>query len=458
MDDTQRKEFPPRRTALESCLHVNNVHWCGDRFQPVLGPESGKVVNGMLHDTQGRFALAHAVTEHRAVLLRDKLGINKLFFAIHEQPKIVVASYLIDLVRRGVPPEAVYSVPAGHVLDVDLECEQLELKPYFDITERRDADSLDHAAATLRQGLETWFSRLAARFGDRRICVCLSGGVDSSLIAAFARRYFEDVTAYTYSYVHDGQTSEDAHYGRQVSDYLGIAFRFVPASRSDIVGALDDALRYGQDWRDFNVHCAIVNEILARAIEEDWRRSGDADPPLALTGDLMNEFLANYDSVFCGGREYYRLPRVAAHDMRVALLRGLDAGDREVGIFARHGIDVVQPYGLLADELTRVPGGFLESPRCKEGLVHEVAGDQLPRFVFERVKTRAQVGSSLEPIGVLPVLAECGYDDRWLQRRFCELLGIEDHTFVRRFVRLGRYRFVDGFPNRRQRVDGFYAG
>lgn len=458
MDDMQRKEFPSRRTALESCLHVNNVHWCGDRFQPDLEAESTETANGMLRDTQGRFALAHAVTDHRAVLLRDKLGINKLFFAIHEQAKIVVASYLIDMVRQGVPVEAVYSVPAGHVLDVDLARERLELKPYFDITERQDANSLEDVAATLRQSLETWFSRLAAHFGERRVCVCLSGGVDSSLIAAFARRYFEDVTAYTYSYVHDGRTSEDAYYGRRVSNYLGIAFRFVPASRSDIVGTLDDALRYGQDWRDFNVHCAIVNEILARAIEEDWRQSGDAAPPLVLTGDLMNEFLANYDSVFCGGREYYRLPRVAAHDMRVALLRGLDAGDREVGIFARHGIDVVQPYGLLANELIRVPGNLLDSARCKEELVHEVAGDQLPRFVFERVKTRAQVGSSVAPIGVLPVLAECGYDDLWLQRRFCELLGTEDHTFVRRFVRLGRYRFVDGFPNRRQRIDGFYAG
>lgn len=458
MADFLRQQFQSSRIGLESFLRIGNIHWCGDRFQPSMVSGFGVAVDDLLQNTQGRFSFAHPVSENQAILIRDKLGINKLFFAVHEEPRLLVANYLVDLVRRGVPMEAVYSVPAGHVLDIDIANPRADLRPYFEMTERDESTSWEHLGGRIRQALELWFSRIAERFEDRRICVCLSGGLDSSLIAALARRYFGDVTAYTYGYAEHGQASEDAYYGERVSEFLGMGFRFVPASRQDILEALDDAICYGQDWRDFNVHCAIVNEIIARTIEQDWAKSGDGKSPLVLTGDLMNEFLADYSSVVCQGKEYYRLPRVQMKDLREALLRGLDAGDREVGIFARHGIDVVQPYGMILDGLLEVPSSYLESPRCKEHLVERVAGDLVPRFVLDRVKTRAQVGTSSAPTGVLPVLAENGYDGRWLQQRFCKLLGVEDGTFLRKFIRLGRYRFSSSFPDRRHQVDGYYAG
>src|SRR2546422_1077515 len=40
--------------------------------------------------------------------------------------------------------------------------------------------------------------------------------------------------------------------------------------------------------------------------------------------------------------DLYRLPKLPPGALRAALVRGLDAGDREVGIFNHHGIDVLQ--------------------------------------------------------------------------------------------------------------------
>ena len=95
---------------------------------------------------------------------------------------------------------------------------------------------------------------------------------------------------------------------------------------------IDPVLMYGQDWRDFNVHCGIVNLAIARAIRAEHH---DGARPLLLTGDGMNELMADYSPVIHNELEYYSLPRLPPGRLRRFLVQGLDAGDREVGIFAQ---------------------------------------------------------------------------------------------------------------------------
>jgi asparagine synthetase B (glutamine-hydrolysing) len=428
---------------LQSLLRVDSFYWDGGSFRPPVDL-AGEPAAGTLPRLRGQFALA-AEAGGEVVLARDRLGINKLFLAIQDCKRVLVSNYLADLVARGVPAQAAYSVPAGHLLRLDLARERLSLHRYAAIRPAETAGTpLAEIARTIRQRLDLWMSRLATGLGARPVCVCLSGGLDSSLIAALAAKHFPHVTAYTYGFA--GRTeSDDVRHARRVAAFLGIPFRRVPASAADLLAAVDEALCYGQDFRDFNVHCAIVNVILARAM------AGDATAgtrPLALTGDLMNEFLADYTPVQYQGREYYTLPRLDPGRLRSALIRGLDAGDREVGVFNHHGIDVIQPYGLVVDEYLRLPGAFVADQRCKQVLVREIAGDLLPAFLFDRQKVRAQIGTSGEPTGILPVLADARRDAAWLRAAFCRLFSIQEEAFLQEFVRLGVYRFPDRFPSR----------
>jgi asparagine synthetase B (glutamine-hydrolysing) len=445
--------------VFESLLRTKNFYWVDGRFGPSLGPDGGDALLGALAKIRGQFSLAWVTPQDELVLVRDRLGINKLFFALHESGSAVVANYLIDLVTRGVPFEAIYSVPSGHFLTIDLQQHRLSLTQYFDSRSQPWENGRGVTARAIREQLGLSFSRLAQQFGDRRIYVCLSGGLDSSLVAALAKQYFGEVMAYTYGYTEGNYLeSEDAGYARKVAEFLRIPFRFVPASSHDVLGALEDALCYAQDWRDFNVHCAIVNELLARAIASDAVGHGDDKPPLVLTGDLMNEFLADYTPVSYNNQDYYRLPRVSPGEMRTILIRGLDAGDREVGIFNRYGIDVIQPYGLLLEQYLQLPESYLGQDRAKQRLAREIGGDLLPSFVLERTKVRAQIGSSTQLAGVLPVLIRRGYDSAWLRNAFCHLFKVKEETFLNQFIRAGRYRFISEFPNRTRKVDGYLAG
>jgi asparagine synthetase B (glutamine-hydrolysing) len=443
-----------------SLLRIKNFCWLGHRFQPgtdIPIPAPG----GMSAPLRGRFACAAVRSNGRVTLTRDALGLNKLFVAIHDSGRVVAANYLIDLVRHGVPFEAIYSVPAGYAADVDPARGSVVLSRYADVDRNRELApaAVEDVARDIRAELELWFSRLAAQFGERQICVCLSGGIDSGIIAALAKRHFRDVIAYTYTFVAPGMTrSEDARYAEELAKVLRIPLRLVPASEDEVLAALDNALCYGQDWRDFNVHCAIVNDIVARAIRRDTDSSGSRTMPLVLTGDLANEFLADYTPVAYGDQEYYRLPRLRAGALQQVLIQGLDAGDREVGIFSHHGLDVLQPYGFIVDQYLRLPDSFIGGTASKQSLAKQMAGDLLPAFVLDRPKVRAQVGDSTLHVGILPLLIRRGYGAEWLRHAFCRLFQIEHAAFLDRFVRGGRYRFVQRFSDARVTINGYVAG
>src|SRR5690606_12663968 len=127
----------------------------------------------------------------------------------------------------------------------------------------------------------------------------------------------------------------DLYFARKVAAELGVPIEVIEASTQDLLDLVDDTLVYGQDFRDFNVHCGLVNAVLARGIQA---RNADGDArPCVLTGDTMNELVSDYTPVQYGESEYYSLPQLSPGRLRRFLVSGLDTGDREVGVFARCG-------------------------------------------------------------------------------------------------------------------------
>jgi hypothetical protein len=164
-----------------------------------------------------------------------------------------------------------------------------------------------------------------------------------------------------------------------------------------------------------------------------------------LTGDTMNELMADYSPVTYRGVEYYGLPRVDGQALRRFLIAGLDSGDREVGIFNAFGLDTIQPYALAAETFAAVPWSWLEAPQAKQELVRRVMGDRVPEAIYRRTKTRAQVGGEGAAGGTLAAIVDRGCDGARLRRRFAELLGVDEDA-LRRLIRGGHYRFSAQAP------------
>ncbi|GLX06604.1 asparagine synthase-related protein [Microbispora sp. NBRC 16548] len=414
---------------LDARLTIANVCW--DREHYVPSP-SAALDAETAHRLTGRFATAHHQGD-RIVLARDPLGLNKLFIGHHPTRGMIATSYLIDLTRAGIPFARTYAVPAGSIFTVDLRRSTTSIHRYATLPPTSGSDrSQEAVAADIADALACGMRRLAATRPDHPVAICLSGGADSSLIAAYARRYLPNhtLTAYTYSYTGGGTgLSQDAAAAQRIAAHLGLPIRLVAADTDAILQALPRALTYGQDWRDFNVHAAIVNDLLAAAIAADHPT---VPRPLVITGDLMNELLGDYSPVTYAGDTYYRLPRLDPGKLRVSLTRGIQTGDREVGVFNAHGLEVIQPYGWAARLLLDLP-----NPVSKPDIITRLAAGALPEDVIHRPKVRAQIGDHDAHQGILPQLLRAGLDARGLQAAFCRTFAITGADELRRVVRAG---------------------
>ena len=401
-----------------------------------------RIPNLVLDDAEAAAPRGHYALHRRDganhELVRDPLGVNKLFFAIADGD-VESANYLAELRAAGHPPERIWSVPSGHRIRVSPEEERLEIEkvagPRF--AEEDDGLPLEAHAARIREALAETFEALDRALGEGPRFVTLSGGLDSSGIAALAREHFHDgVTALSFTVEGEDGPGGDLDAARRVADALGLPLIEVSVRADRLAERVDDVLLYGQDWRDFNVHCGLVNLALAEVLPAG---------ATVLTGDGMNELMADYAPVEIQGRVLYELPRLSPSKLRRHLARGLDTGDREVGIFARYGIRTVQPYLLAADAYAALPPHFVGHEQAKQRLARAVLDERVPDFVYRRPKVRAQCGSSERVGGTVRALLDAGWDQDGLAARFRELFGFTERD-QRRLIRAGFYRFPTEWP------------
>jgi hypothetical protein len=90
-------------------------------------------------------------------------------------------------------------------------------------------------------------------------------------------------------------------------------------------------------------------------------------------------------------------------------LCGLDAGDREIGVFSAYGLIACQPFALLAEHYMRA---MLEQPDLKCLLNAPLLAPQIIAHV-NRAKTRAQVGG--KDLGTLGLYHRLGIGEAQLR-------------------------------------------
>jgi asparagine synthetase B (glutamine-hydrolysing) len=373
-------------------------------------------------------------------LVRDPLGINKLFWVRDADAAIVIASRPKPLVDAGHALDEIQALPRGVAVALvpGQDSRSRAIAPIERTASAEARSGIDTIAAEIRSVLDRYLARLASAYPHVRAYVCLSGGIDSSGIAALVRKHFPDSVAVSFDIEHGSGPSDDRLMAERVAGDLGLPLLRATVTPETLLEKIDTVLTEGIDWRDFNVHAALVNAALAERIAEDTLDHDGA--ALVFTGDLANEFLADYQPEHYGAGTYYRLPRLEPGALRSHLVRGLDTCHREVGVFAAWNLPVVQPYAVAVEAYLAIPPDWLARPDCKQELSRAIFGELLPEYVYSRKKVRAQLGSANGDGGVLALCLNRGIDGAALRRRFAALHRVDDLRALDRFIRAGSYR------------------
>jgi asparagine synthetase B (glutamine-hydrolysing) len=358
------------------------------------------------------------------LLVRDRLGINKLFYHFDEASRVLTAgNSLYEVASRTVDVNRVLSVPPGHYLSLHRETGERHLRCYYDISTTREEASggfdPEKFRLRLRATLEGIFQELNRNFPGHLFVVCLSGGLDSTIVAYFARKFLGNVMAATFSYgtPENGMRSDDFNAAEKIAKALDLKFFPVLAERRLSLELLDRVLIACQDWRDFNVHCAWLNNLLGEGVAKGF----PGEKIIFLTGDMMNEFVADYKPVQYKETSYYPQPRLSKDRLRRFFVYGLDTSDREIGVFHRHGIATVQPYSAVAEDYLSVPGEIIQRHDCKEYLNLPLLGNSRVADLVVKTKVRAQEGG--KDGGTLGLFHDNGLTQEKLKERWENLFA-----------------------------------
>ena len=310
---------------------------------------------------------------------RDKIGTKKVFYGINKKnKKIVFSKNFIDLVKI-CKLNSIKSIPKGKIVVLNHRGIILEKKNILSVNYK------DYHK-TFKKLLKYYLIQIKKKHGDTCV-VCLSSGLDSTIIAYYAKKIFKNVITINLHFKSKFFKTKpiEKNNAINISKFLKTDHINVEEYYEKIFVHLDSILYSCQDWRDFNVHCAFLNFAIAKYLDNKKIKYP------VITGDLMNEYFADYQPEVINNREYYKQPRVPKKILRKFYIKGLDSSDREYGIFEKFKLKLYQPYSILIDLYQNLPKNYFINKNSKNKINSKLIPNKLLGKVSKK-KIRAQTG------------------------------------------------------------------
>ena len=268
-------------------------------------------------ELDGMFAFVMTDGE-RLIAARDPVGIKPLYMG-RVGGAIAIASEIKALAGRA---EHIEEFPAGHVFDT-----ASGLRAYYEVPPARaGAWRLDDALAAVRDTLErAVVKRLRS---DVPFGALLSGGIDSSIIAALAARHVDGLKTFAVGF--DG--SPDLIAARRVAEHIGSDHRELVITPDQALAELPEILR----------HLETFDQDLVRSAVPCWfvSRFAAGEVKVVLTGEGADELFAGYT--------YYRDiedPERLAEELRRSITRMHNINLQRVDRMSMaHGLEARVPF------------------------------------------------------------------------------------------------------------------
>lgn len=331
----------------------------------------------------------------KALCLRDHMGKKPLFVGrsateifITSEMKVIDKCEWFKLLPRGASK-------------VDLNTGKFE-----PIAAHRRVEVAENLAVAFEQAV---IKRMPK--SDQPVGIFLSGGLDSSLIAAFASRLRSDVTYFTLG----NQESTDRHAVDAVVDALNLVdVRFVPLPESGNLPALiRDVVHATESFNPSIISNGLATFLLAQA-------ANDAGIKVVLSGEGADELFGGYHS-FTEQEPWFGVRNQLIDDMQCTELRRLDMS------CMAHSIEPRCPF---LDRSVRAISDELVFSELYDGGENKVAlrrsfDNVLPPEILERKKISLDVGSGIRAQVVRYLRRNARSEREELQHIWGELFSLD---------------------------------
>ncbi len=331
--------FQELRARLEKRGHHFTSHTDTEVLPHLYEEHAGKMVEKL----GGMFAFALWDARRRKLLIaRDRFGEKPLYYGVFNQ-KLIFASELKALAAHPdvetrldfqalrqylafdyVPAplsiyQNIYKLPAAHSLT--LRNGEIKIERYWNLSfeKRTPTPSIEEASEELRDLLaDAVKSQMIA---DVPLGVLLSGGVDSSSVAAFAQQ-FSSRPIKTFSIGFEEASFDESGYARQVAAHLGTEHH------EDIlsVDKAADILPQIAGWLDEPMSDASIlpTFLLSRFVR--------SQVTVALGGDGGDEIFAGYPMYYAHklAKTYEKIPGFLRRNLIEAVVRNLPTSTKNM--------------------------------------------------------------------------------------------------------------------------------
>lgn len=366
----------------------------------------------LVHMLNGIFAFVlHDAERGRYIIARDHMGVVPLYTGHDEAGNLYVASEMKALVPVC---RTVKEFPPGHILDSDVGTPVRYYDPAwrdYDVANKGSADP-----GMLREALENAVRRQL--MSDVPYGVLLSGGLDSSIIAAIARRFasrrVEDEgrseawfpQLHSFAIGLDG--SPDLAAARVAADFIGSVHHEFHFTVQEGVDALSDVIHHLETYDVTTIRAATPMYLMARRI----RAMGIK---MVLSGE-------GADEMFGGYLYFHRAPDPRAfHEETVRKLDRLHLYDclRANKAMAAWGVEARVPFldrEFMDVAMSIDPAAKMPRPdRIEKHILREAFQDMLPPAIAWRQKEQFSDGVGYGWIDALRAHADAQVSDRELE-------------------------------------------
>ncbi|MBF8189964.1 asparagine synthase (glutamine-hydrolyzing) [Nonomuraea sp. K274] len=341
---------------------------------------------GALDRLQGMWALCAAAPGGRFVAARDRLGIKPLYWAddgdgIHFASELRAFPLAVQAAAESFPPGCYWTPQEGLV---------------------RFADAVPRTGSGVWEGVTAEEAEKATRdvlvdsvvrhlMADVDVGVFLSGGLDSSLVAAIAAADYAAQGRRLKTFAVGTADSPDLLAAREVAEFLGTEHHEAVFDAEEAVFALDEVVASVESFDASLIRSAVPNWFLSELASRHVKA--------VLTGEGADELFAGYD--------YYHREHAGPGELEAELVRTLEhlhglnlqRCDR---VTMAHGLEARVPFldaDVIAHAMSLPPElKALESGGMEKGHLRRAFAGRLPDRLLWRRKAQFGTGSGAQDL------------------------------------------------------------